>query len=75
MSTLCEPTPPWQVPGMYPSWGKKERTCPDSMPRSREEQGKEAATVIVTVDSLEEKEEKSKKYDGLQENRHQEMPF
>ena len=45
------------------------------MPRSREEQGKEAATVIVTVDSLEEKEEKSKKYDGLQENRHQEMPF
>lgn len=75
MSMICEPSPPQQVLGMCPSWGKKERTCLDSTPRSREGQGKEGRSVIVTVDYLEEKEVKSKKDNGLHENSHQEMSF
>lgn len=60
---------------MCPSWGKKERTSLGSTPRSREGWGKESGSVTVTVDSLEEKEAKSKKDNGLQEKSHQEMPF
>lgn len=60
---------------MCPSWGEKERTCLDSTPRSREGWGKEGRSVIVTADSLEEKEANSKKDNGLQEKSHQEMPF
>lgn len=60
MSTTCEPTPSWQVVGMCSTWGEKERTCLDSTPRSREGQGKECRSVIVTVDSLEEKRQRAK---------------
>ena len=75
MSVICEPTPPQQVLRMCPPWGEKERTCLDSTPRSRERRDKEGGSVIVSVDSVEEKEAKSKKDDGLQENSHQGMPF
>lgn len=75
MSTICEVTPPGQVLGMCPFLGKKERTCLDSTPRSREGQVKGGGSVSVTLDSLEEKETKSKKDIGLQENSHQETPF
>lgn len=71
MSTTCELTPSWQLVGMCSTWGEKERTCLDSTPRSREGQGKECRSVIVTVDSLEEEEAKSKNNDRLKENSHQ----